>query len=59
MSRVQVPEIVKQLLLLPGVRQHGSISKMGSPQLDAGVKSPFPESYVLEFDTHPEIRGSF
>jgi cytochrome P450 len=40
-SRVQVPEIVKRLLKLPGVRPTGPIDFKGGP---------FPESYVLEFD---------
>jgi cytochrome P450 len=40
-SRVQVPEIVKRLLKLPGVRPTGPIDFKGGA---------FPESYVLEFD---------
>ena len=49
-SRVQVPEMIKHLLLLPGVRQHQGITTDGSPHLARGEKSPFPESYVLKFD---------
>ncbi len=50
-SRVQIPEIVRQLLLLPEVKELVPISKDGSPYLEEGVESPFPETYVLGFDT--------
>ncbi len=40
-SRVQVPEVIKRLPKLPGVRPTGPIDFKGGP---------FPESYVLEFN---------
>lgn len=43
-SRVQLPEIVKCLLKLPGVRELSPIDKKDSP---------FPESYVIGFDSPP------
>jgi len=49
-SRVQIPEIIKHLLLLPGVKQHQGITSDGSAHLEPDEKSPFPESYVLEFE---------
>lgn len=49
-SRVQIPEIIKQLLLLPDIKQLEPISHYGSPHLAEGEKSPFPESYVVGFN---------
>ena len=49
-SSVQIPEIIKQLLLLPGVTELKPITNLGSTQLEQGEESPFPESYTLGFD---------
>ena len=40
-SQVMVPEIVKRLLKLPGLRPAGPIEKQGGP---------WPEEYIVEFD---------
>ena len=49
-SSVQIPEIIKQLLLLPGVTELKPITNLGSTQLEQCEESPFPESYTLGFD---------
>jgi hypothetical protein len=41
-SRIQVPEIVKRILQIPGVRPAGDI--------DYG-DGPFPERYPITYDT--------
>ncbi len=43
-SRVQIPETIKRLLKLPGLRPSGPMDFKGGP---------FPESYTVEFDLPP------
>lgn len=40
-GRMMIPEIVRQVVLLPGVRPNGPVDKMGGP---------FPEKFVLNWD---------
>jgi cytochrome P450 len=40
-SRVQVPEIVRRILQIPGVRPAGPIDQGGGP---------FPERYLIRYD---------
>jgi hypothetical protein len=47
-SRIQVPEIIKRILQIPGVRPVGGIDYGVGP---GGVgPGPFPEHYMLTYD---------